>query len=233
MERQKIFWVVLSASLLVVVVLVVGVLLLRQRPAAEASAPGAGIYEYQRETPVPGGVSTAAGGSAAPAEGQAGAAGAKPGDQQTMHFYIGEDAAAQQPAGSAANAAPAAAPAAGEAAAGAPAEQPVHQKAVAASPAPAKPAPAKTTKKVTEYWIQTGAYKSQSKAEQLASQLGAKGLSGRVFSYAVKAETWYRVRVGPYMNKAEAEKFLVEVKKFQGLESSFISQVQSTRTSVN
>ena len=59
MEKQKIFWVVLSVSVFVVVVLVVGVLLLKQKPsAALATAPGTvspiyglgtQIYEYQRE----------------------------------------------------------------------------------------------------------------------------------------------------------------------------------------
>ena len=57
MDRQKIFWVVLSVSVFVVVVLVVGVLLLRQKPVAAAvsaapgtvsplSDPGTQIYEY-------------------------------------------------------------------------------------------------------------------------------------------------------------------------------------------
>jgi cell division septation protein DedD len=229
MERQRVFWVVLSVSVFVVVVLVVGALVLRPRtPGAVSpiSGTGAGIYEYQRETPP---ASAPAGTAAADGQAGAAAAGQQPGDQQTMHFYIGEETGAQQ-AAQPAGQVPAAA---GEPAAAPAAQQPAKQ-APAARPAPAKTAAApKAAKKVTEYWIQTGAYKSQSKAEELAAQLGGKGLSGRVFSYASKTDTYYRVRVGPYANKAEAEKFLAEVKKLQGLEASFISQVQASRTAVN
>ena len=41
MDKQKIFWVVLSVSIFVVIVLVAGVLLLKQRPvSAVATGPG-------------------------------------------------------------------------------------------------------------------------------------------------------------------------------------------------
>ena len=39
------------------------------------------------------------------------------------------------------------------------------------------------------------------------------------------ADTYFRVRVGPYGNKGEAEKFLSTVRQIQGLESSYISMV--------
>jgi DedD protein len=76
-----------------------------------------------------------------------------------------------------------------------------------------------------EYWIQTGSYKSQTKAEELATLLDGKGLAGRVFSYTAGKETYFRVRIGPYANKGEVEKFLSTVKQIQGLESSYISMV--------
>src|SRR5208337_4042453 len=87
MEKQKVFWVVLSVSVFVVVVLVAGVLLLRQQPSTAPRATvspmngtGTQLYEYQREAP-----------QTPPASGpQAGTPPA--GDQQTMHFYIGEGA---------------------------------------------------------------------------------------------------------------------------------------------
>ncbi|MGA2975940.1 MAG: SPOR domain-containing protein [Spirochaetia bacterium] len=230
MDRQKIFWVVLSVSVFVVVVLVVGVLLLRQRPAGVASAPGAvssfsdtgtGIYEYQREPSAPS--QTGAGQS---------------GNQETMHFYIGEGEATGQPAPSGASAAPAAAPPTAGSAAGsasAPPAQPAQPRATpSARPSTAKPSTqARTPQKVIEYWIQTGSYKSQPMAEQLAALLGGKGLSGRVFSLTSHNETFYRVRIGPYANKGDAEKFLAIVKQVQGLESSYISQVPTTKSSVN
>jgi cell division protein FtsN len=81
-----------------------------------------------------------------------------------------------------------------------------------------------------EYWIQTGSYKSQTKAEDLAKLLSSKGLPGRVLSFSLNTDTFFRVRIGPYTNKDEAGKFLSIVKQIQGLESSYISSVSATRT---
>ncbi len=86
------------------------------------------------------------------------------------------------------------------------------------------------TLRTLEYWIQTGSYKSQSRAEDLAKLLEEKGLAGRVSSYASRRDTYFRVRVGPYTNRLEAEKFLGIVKQIQGLETSYISSVTGTRT---
>jgi len=249
MEKQKIFWVVLSVSIFVVIVLVAGVLLLKQKPSATAAtAPGTvnpisdsgtQIYEYQRESSAKPQASSS---SQAPAQ--------KPDDTQTMHFYIGEGGekpapaqGAQPPAVTAPPAPvepPPAAPAAPAVSPQAPQKPaPAAQVAKAATAPAVKPAPQKhpsTQKgpqKVFDYWIQTGSYKSQDKAEQLAAQLGAKGLAGRVFSSTRNTETWYRVRIGPYTNKGEAEKFLAIVKQVQGLESSYISMVGAARTAIN
>ncbi len=211
MDRQKIFWVVLSVSVFVVVVLVVGVLLLRQKPAALAAAPatvsplsdpGTQVYEYSREAPASEGT-------------------------ETMRFVIGDETSttpkATTPSPAVQTTPPAAAPAS--------------KSLVAARPAvPAqKPAPAKSTGAKTaagtgpQYWIQTGSYRSQTKAEELATLLGGKGLAGRVFSSTSGKESFFRVRIGPYTNKGEAEKFLATVKQIQGLESSYISMVGGAR----
>src|SRR5271169_1978172 len=106
MEKQKIFWVVLSVSVFVVVVLVVGVFLLKQKPySGLTSAPGTvspisdlgtQVYEYKRETtaPRPGTGTSSAPASGAPAGGTqatgAPAGGTTPENTQTMHFFIGE-----------------------------------------------------------------------------------------------------------------------------------------------
>lgn len=206
MDRQKIFWVVLSVSVFVVVVLVVGVLLLRQKPADLAASPatvsplsdpGTQVYEYSREAPTSEGT-------------------------ETMRFVIGGD---EQPAqGEAAPPTAQAAPVtAAPAAKSAPAAKPA---APAQKPSPVKSSAAKTAARTgPEYWIQTGSYRSQTKSEELATLLGGKGLAGRVFSYTAGKENYFRVRIGPYMNKGEAEKFLATVKQIQGLESSYISMV--------
>jgi cell division protein FtsN len=244
MEKQKIFWVVLSVSIFVVIVLVAGVLLLKQKPSATvATAPGTinsisdsgtQIYEYQREP------------SAKP-QGSTQAPGQTPDDTQTMHFYIGEGGEKPSPAQGTQPPGVTPPPAPVEPAPAAPAPSPQTQQkpapsaqVVKASGAPAvkpaaqkHPVPQKAAQKTIDYWIQTGSYRSQDKAEQLAAQLGAKGLVGRVFSSDVKSGTWYRVRIGPYSNKGEAEKFLAIVKQVQGLESSYISMVGAGKAAIN
>ncbi|HEY9595659.1 MAG TPA: SPOR domain-containing protein [Spirochaetia bacterium] len=237
MERQRIFWVVLAVSVFVVIVLVAGVLLLRQHPATAASAPsvstlsgnGTQVYEYQKE-PVPGSTTT-------------GTTTGKPSDQQTLHFYIGEGGG---PAGqqSPAQAAPSQPPATPETAPStiapdtAPPPQtvaPAPKQTVAAAPkAPAAKAPqTRPAQRTNQYWIQTGSYKSQTKAEDLVAMLAGKGLTGRLFSTTANNDTFYRVRIGPYASKAEAEKFLGIVKQLQGLEASFISMVPAKKNPVN
>jgi cell division septation protein DedD len=226
MERQKIFWVVLSVSVFVVIVLVVGVLLLRQRSSTAApvtvsplSGTGTQIYEYQHPTAAPSGGQTP--GTSGTAQGTA----QPPGDQQTMHFYIGEGQGQTPQSAAPSTAAPSTTPPATE-------TPKATTPRTAARPATASSA-AKKPQKGIDYWIQTGSYKSQGKAEELVTLLDGKGLNGRVFSYTLKADTYYRVRIGPYANKGEAEKFLGIVKRLQGLEASYIAQVTVTRQPAN
>jgi DedD protein len=244
MEKQKVFWVVLSVSVFVVVVLVAGVLLLRQQPGTAPRATvspmngtgtGTQLYEYQREAP-----------QAPSAGGQAGTPPA--GDQQTMHFSIGEGAKPDTSATPGATPSPGAAPAPAApaplaatppaslpaAAPAAPAASPRPAAPVASRPRTVKPTlPARTAKRSADYWIQAGSYKSQTKAEELVTMLQGKGLGSRMFSWTSKGETFYRVRVGPYAKKGEADKFLALVQQVQGLEASYVSMVPSSRTAVN
>ena len=246
MEKQKIFWVVLAVSVFVVIVLVVGIYLLRQKPQAVTSAPGtvtpisgpeAQVYEYSQQKAQPGTEQ-------------------KPGEPQTMHFYIGEGG--EKPGAPGAQPqAPGTQPQAPGAQSSAPGALPQPPGAQVKPPAPPIPAastqiptahprptaalprkPALTAKmpvkakqphKVVDYWIQTGAYKSQSKADELIAMLADRGLTGKVFSYDSHSGTYYRVRIGPYANQGEADKFLSTVKQIQGLESSYVSQVGGAR----
>jgi len=92
---------------------------------------------------------------------------------------------------------------------------------------------ARVPRRSADYWIQTGSYKSQTKAEELMSLLQSKGLGSRVFSWTSKGDTFFRVRVGPYSNKGEADKFLALVQQVQGLETSYVSMVPAARIFVN
>lgn len=270
MEKQKIFWVVLSVSIFIVVVLVVGVFLLKQNPAAEAgtvspiSGVGTQVFEFDRQA----GASSqsqsqtqAQGQGQSQGQGQAGPAITEPNpsEPEVLKLVIGEGtpektpqtlpqplppaASAGTPSGASVQGAqtaqtsqtaqapartPEKAPAqAAQKPAAAPAQSQAKPAAAAQKPAP-KPAP--RTERVVEYWIQTGSYKSQNLAEDLVHTLSRQGLGARVFSSTVGADTYFRVRIGPYANRSEAGKFLSLVKQIQGLESSYISSVTSVRT---
>jgi cell division protein FtsN len=212
MEKQKVFWVVLSVSVFVVVVLVAGVLLLRQQsntgPRATVTpmnGTGTPLYEYQREAPQ---TPPATGPQAGTPSPQAPGAPGTPGG-------------------------PGAAPAPASPTAAAPvlAARPAQPQAKPRTPKPALQA--RASRNTADYWIQTGSYKSQTKAEELVSLLQDKGLGSRVFSWTSKGETFFRVRVGPYSSKGEADKFLALVRQVQGLETSYVSMVRAARTSVN
>ena len=105
----------------------------------------------------------------------------------------------------------------------------------AAVPAPAAartPAPARTVT-VREYSIQVGSFSSRDRAEDAGRVLKEKGLAGQILSRNVNGTQFYRLRIGPYSNKAEAEKFLVWVRGIQGFENSLIFEGYGTRTVPN
>ena len=82
-----------------------------------------------------------------------------------------------------------------------------------------------TRTRVSEYWIQAGSYKSRTRAETLNTRLTGHGIAGTIQTRDIRGDLWFRVRVGPYANQAEAEKFLDSLKTIDGLEQSYISQV--------
>ena len=91
------------------------------------------------------------------------------------------------------------------------------------SQAPVKPlqligAESKNTIKKPNYpkgswFVQAGAYSKQSAAENLSRQLNKYGKT-HISSTEVNGQTFYRVRMGPYTHKQEAEVGLAEVKHF-------------------
>lgn len=72
----------------------------------------------------------------------------------------------------------------------------------AAATATVKPAYVETTK----YWVQCAAYNSKKTADQARSTLDENRIPAEVFTYKdAKDNLFYRVRVGPYTTKSEAE----------------------------
>lgn len=112
------------------------------------------------------------------------------------------------------------------------------QTTVAAAPKKTAKAPAEKpraaakkpqTKTVTEYWIQTGSFASKLNAEKVRSSLTAKYLAAEIFTKQVSGKTTYRVRVGPYANKKEADYWLGTLRDSPDLKGSYVSEVKARR----
>jgi cell division protein FtsN len=95
------------------------------------------------------------------------------------------------------------------------------------SPAATVETPA--AEQLTQYWIQAGSFQSQSRAEQTQSKLAEKGWNTRIISRDLSGQIYFRVRLGPFDTKGEAGKFLDWITDIESFESSYISQVYTTR----
>ena len=108
--------------------------------------------------------------------------------------------------------------------------------AIAAKPAKA-PADQKVTSKEpakkqatdTGFWIQTGSFSNKANAEKARETLGARYLNAEIFTKDTAGKTTYRVRVGPYKTKAEADYWLGTVKEIPGFSGSFVSEVKTKK----
>ena len=96
-------------------------------------------------------------------------------------------------------------------------------------PAPVVQAPVPEPPKYKEvtvqaYWIQVGSYSSMTKAESVSAYMKEKGMSSTVQTKNVDGNAVFRVRIGAFNTKAEAEKFSTQVKTIKGYEDSFVIQ---------
>ena len=93
----------------------------------------------------------------------------------------------------------------------------------AAKAAPAQP------KVYDDYWVQTGAFSTVAKAQGVKETLANKGITSIIENRDVDGKTLFRVRVGPYTSKNEADYWLSLIKSIGGFEDSQIRQTQSRR----
>jgi DedD protein len=103
--------------------------------------------------------------------------------------------------------------------------------AVAPKPA-AAPKPAQKTvqtKMYDDYWIQTGSFSAKERADGARTSLGAKGIKSIMEIKDLEGKTYYRVRVGPYTSKNEADYWLSLVKNIDGFDKSYVSMVKNRR----
>lgn len=99
----------------------------------------------------------------------------------------------------------------------------------AAKPAPAKPPVAKPAPLVSQYWIQTGAYSTKARADAVKIQLAEKSITSIVAITENKGKNLFRVRVGPYSTKSEADYWLSLIKTYEGFDDSYVSMTQTRK----
>ncbi len=99
----------------------------------------------------------------------------------------------------------------------------------AAKAAPAKPSTATKTAAVTRFWVQVAAYSNKKTAENARSVLSDKKINSDIYTYEdAKSKLFYRVRVGPFTTKSEAEYWqskIVEISDFSKAGSYVTSTV--------
>lgn len=104
-------------------------------------------------------------------------------------------------------------------------------KATTAKTTPKKEtAPAKATetkaatqapKAVTRYWVQVAAYTNKKTAENAREVLTSNKITSDIFTYQdAKNRLFYRVRVGPYTTKSEAEYWQAKIAKIDDFKDS-------------
>jgi DedD protein len=106
---------------------------------------------------------------------------------------------------------------------------------VAVPDAPARPAARQTTparqapaaapvssRAQNNYWVQTGSFSTIARAEAVKDTLSTKGITSLVENRDVQGKTYFRVRVGPYTSKNEADYWLALIKSIHGFEESLV-----------
>ena len=116
----------------------------------------------------------------------------------------------------------------------APAAKPATQTATTKTTTTAKSKPSAVTKPTTpvktinDFWVQTGAFSAQVRAEDARETLASKGITSIVENREINGKIWYRVRLGPYTSEREANHWLEIVKLIDGFSDSQIRQTGRT-----
>ena len=88
---------------------------------------------------------------------------------------------------------------------------------------------AKAEPKKTQYWVQVAAYSNKKGAEGARSVLDENKIPSDIFTYRDnKDKLYYRVRVGPYTTKSEAEYWRTRIIKINDIENAGDSYITST-----
>ncbi|WP_461255832.1 SPOR domain-containing protein [Treponema sp. R80B11-R83G3] len=88
--------------------------------------------------------------------------------------------------------------------------------------------PSASVKTINDFWVQTGAFSAQVRAEDARETLATKGITSIVENREINGKIWYRVRLGPYTSEREANHWLEIVKLIDGFSDSQIRQTVRT-----
>jgi cell division septation protein DedD len=92
----------------------------------------------------------------------------------------------------------------------------------------ANPAP-KAEPKKTQFWVQVAAYSNKKGAEGARTILDENKIPSDIFTYRDnKDKLYYRVRVGPYTTKSEAEYWRTRIIKISDIDNANDSYITST-----
>ena len=95
--------------------------------------------------------------------------------------------------------------------------------------APAAEKVEKTEPKKTQFWVQVAAYSNKKGAEEARSVLDENKIPSDIFTYRDnKDKLYYRVRVGPYTTKSEAEYWRTKIVKIKEIDNANDSYITST-----
>ncbi len=84
---------------------------------------------------------------------------------------------------------------------------------------------------IVQYWVQVSALTSRKSADEARNKLGENQITADVFTYTDnKKQLFYRVRVGPYTTKSEAEYWRTKISKIDSFQNSS-SYITSTTVS--
>lgn len=99
----------------------------------------------------------------------------------------------------------------------------VAQKTTTAASTAKKTTTAAQQKAKASYWIQAASFTAKKNAEEARTVLSEQKISSEIFTYESKGNTYYRVRIGPYVTKAEAEYWKGRIALIKGFESCYIT----------
>lgn len=76
------------------------------------------------------------------------------------------------------------------------------------------------------YWIQIFATTNKDRALQIKKEFENRGITPSIITKTINNNVYYRVRIGPYFNKAESNKFLQWVKENASYQDAYISTIK-------